>query len=241
MRTSATTRGYVPAGATRTHPQFSTVDWVVDRRRERGKALREEERLQHIAERVQEGGSPTWQRLDALALRLPYAHAVRRVLNALGERLAPVLSTLHAPMMAAIDSGIVVLVGVLIGFNMAVISIVTEWASDLKQGYCSTGWWLNKKFCCWEQMDPAGPGGNSVPKNIAAVAQAAATTSVAASASVNVTATPRSLQALWSRADATAPAMPDTCPEWVEWSTYTVPSWIIFVISAVRVHTPVPR
>lgn len=238
---SATTRGYVPAGATCTHPQFSTVDWVVDRRRERGKALREEERLQHIAERVQEGGSPTWRRLDALALRLPYAHAVRRILNALGERLAPVLSTLHAPMMAAIDSGIVVLVGVLIGFNMAVISIVTEWASDLKQGYCSTGWWLNKKFCCWEQMDPAGPGGNSVPKNIAAVAQAAATTSVAASASVNVTATPRSLQALWSRADGTAPAMPDTCPEWVEWSTYTVPSWIIFVISAVCIHTPAPR
>jgi chloride channel 3/4/5 len=37
-----------------------------------------------------------------------------------------------------------------IGINAAVISIVTEWLSDIKMGYCSDGWWLNQQFCCWE-------------------------------------------------------------------------------------------
>lgn len=30
------------------------------------------------------------------------------------------------------------------------MSIITVWLSDLKLGYCSQGWWLNRKFCCWE-------------------------------------------------------------------------------------------
>ncbi|KAI5120350.1 hypothetical protein M0805_009425 [Coniferiporia weirii] len=45
---------------------------------------------------------------------------------------------------------IVSLAGVCIGINAAIISIVTEWLSDLKMGYCSDGWWLNQQFCCWE-------------------------------------------------------------------------------------------
>ncbi|SRR5258705_12550692 len=34
--------------------------------------------------------------------------------------------------------------------NAAIISILTEWLSDLRQGYCAEGWWLNRDFCCWE-------------------------------------------------------------------------------------------
>ncbi|KAI8391763.1 chloride channel [Radiomyces spectabilis] len=34
--------------------------------------------------------------------------------------------------------------------TIALIAIVTDWLSDIKLGYCSTGWWLNQKFCCWE-------------------------------------------------------------------------------------------
>ena len=50
---------------------------------------------------------------------------------------------------------------------MAVISIATEWASDLKTGYCTAGWWLNRKFCCWEFMEGGGPGGTSpVPSSL---------------------------------------------------------------------------
>ena len=41
-------------------------------------------------------------------------------------------------------------VGLAIGVNAAIISIVTEWLSDLKTGYCYDGWWLNQQFCCWE-------------------------------------------------------------------------------------------
>ncbi|SCV71414.1 BQ2448_3002 [Microbotryum intermedium] len=33
------------------------------------------------------------------------------------------------------------------------MSIITVWLSDLKLGYCSQGWWLNRKFCCWEMSD----------------------------------------------------------------------------------------
>jgi hypothetical protein len=32
----------------------------------------------------------------------------------------------------------------------ALIAIVTDWLSDIKLGYCSSAWWLNQKFCCWE-------------------------------------------------------------------------------------------
>lgn len=42
------------------------------------------------------------------------------------------------------------LIGVCIGVNAAIISIVSEWFSDIKMGYCSDGWWLNQQFCCWE-------------------------------------------------------------------------------------------
>jgi hypothetical protein len=40
--------------------------------------------------------------------------------------------------------------GACIGVNAALISIITEWLSDLKTGYCYDGWWLNQQFCCWE-------------------------------------------------------------------------------------------
>ncbi|KAH8993320.1 voltage-gated chloride channel [Lactarius hatsudake] len=45
---------------------------------------------------------------------------------------------------------VVSIVGAGIGMNAAVISIITEWLSDMKMGYCSDGWWLNQQFCCWE-------------------------------------------------------------------------------------------
>lgn len=44
-------------------------------------------------------------------------------------------------------------IGAVIGLNAAVMSIVTVWLSDLKLGYCTQGWWLNRKFCCWEMEE----------------------------------------------------------------------------------------
>ncbi|RKP37067.1 chloride channel [Dimargaris cristalligena] len=51
---------------------------------------------------------------------------------------------------------VVLLVGLLVGINAALISIAAEWLSDLKLGHCSTGWWLNEKFCCWENWNTHG-------------------------------------------------------------------------------------
>lgn len=48
---------------------------------------------------------------------------------------------------------VVTLVGIGIGINAALISIVTAWLSDMKLGYCTTGWWLSQKFCCMEISD----------------------------------------------------------------------------------------
>ncbi|KAA1471841.1 voltage-gated chloride channel [Dentipellis sp. KUC8613] len=51
---------------------------------------------------------------------------------------------------------VVSIVGACIGVNAAIISIVTEWLSDIKMGYCSDGWWINQQFCCWEVEDTEG-------------------------------------------------------------------------------------
>ncbi|KAJ2001549.1 glycerol ethanol, ferric requiring protein [Coemansia thaxteri] len=54
---------------------------------------------------------------------------------------------------AAVSVLVVVAAGALIGINTAVISIATEWLSDAKLGVCGGGWWLNRKFCCWQQQE----------------------------------------------------------------------------------------
>ncbi|KAI9728028.1 MAG: glycerol ethanol, ferric requiring protein [Cirrosporium novae-zelandiae] len=53
----------------------------------------------------------------------------------------------------AYDAGqawlVVTLVGAAIGLNAAFLSVVTEWLSDMKLGYCTTAFYLNEQFCCW--------------------------------------------------------------------------------------------
>lgn len=44
---------------------------------------------------------------------------------------------------------VVTLVGAAIGLNAGFLNIVTEWLSDIKLGYCTTGFYLNESFCCW--------------------------------------------------------------------------------------------
>ncbi|RMZ92470.1 hypothetical protein DV736_g278, partial [Chaetothyriales sp. CBS 134916] len=43
---------------------------------------------------------------------------------------------------------VVTLVGVGIGSIAGALNIITEWVSDIKLGYCTTAWYLNKDFCC---------------------------------------------------------------------------------------------
>ncbi|KAJ2597001.1 glycerol ethanol, ferric requiring protein [Coemansia sp. RSA 1721] len=59
----------------------------------------------------------------------------------------------HAAYESMVSWIVLLLVGILIGVNTAFISIVTEWLSGLKLGICSNGWWLNQKFCCWEESE----------------------------------------------------------------------------------------
>ncbi|EDN92530.1 hypothetical protein SS1G_08393 [Sclerotinia sclerotiorum 1980 UF-70] len=44
---------------------------------------------------------------------------------------------------------VVTLIGAAIGVNAAFLNIITEWLSDIKLGYCKTGFYLNESFCCW--------------------------------------------------------------------------------------------
>jgi hypothetical protein len=48
------------------------------------------------------------------------------------------------------DPSSICLPGVGIGISAALISVITVWLSDMKMGYCTTGWWLSQKFCCLE-------------------------------------------------------------------------------------------
>lgn len=54
---------------------------------------------------------------------------------------------------AAMRSMLTLGVGVGIGISAALISIITVWLSDMKLGYCTTGWWLSRKYCCLEVSD----------------------------------------------------------------------------------------
>jgi chloride channel 3/4/5 len=44
---------------------------------------------------------------------------------------------------------VVTIIGAAIGLNAAFLNIVTEWLADIKTGHCTTGFYLNEKFCCW--------------------------------------------------------------------------------------------
>ncbi|KAI9105517.1 chloride channel [Phlyctochytrium arcticum] len=44
---------------------------------------------------------------------------------------------------------VVFIIGAVTGYLAAYIDIVSEWATDLKEGYCLEGFYLSRKFCCW--------------------------------------------------------------------------------------------
>ncbi|KAJ7594451.1 Cl-channel protein [Mycena floridula] len=105
----------------RRYEDFSTIDWIEDSILERNRRVKKDRTLFSSA-------------------RGPHGEIT--------------ISWLWTQLRKAADAGqtwfVVSLVGVCIGLNAAIISIVTEWLSDIKMGYCSDGWWLNQQFCCWE-------------------------------------------------------------------------------------------
>ncbi|KAI9067301.1 Cl-channel protein [Trametes sanguinea] len=103
------------------YEDFTTIDWIQDSIIERNRRLRA-------------------ARNQSIPYRGPRGEVT----------LAWLWSRLQTVAYAGQSWFVVTLVGIGIGFNAAIISIVTEWLSDIKMGYCSDGWWLNQQFCCWE-------------------------------------------------------------------------------------------
>ncbi|KAJ7646805.1 Cl-channel protein [Roridomyces roridus] len=114
----------------RRYKDFSTIDWIQDSILERNRQIRDS-RARYASMHRGPGGKVT-------------------------------ASWVWTQCRRAFDAGqtwfVVSLVGVCIGLNAAIISIVTEWLSDIKMGYCYDGWWLNQQFCCWE-IDEEGIDG----------------------------------------------------------------------------------
>ncbi|KAJ3165799.1 hypothetical protein HK101_000169 [Irineochytrium annulatum] len=50
---------------------------------------------------------------------------------------------------------LVFFVGVITGCVAGYIDIGSVWLSDIKEGYCSAGFYLNRKFCCWHRPENA--------------------------------------------------------------------------------------
>ncbi len=268
----------------RRYESFSTVDWVVDSTRERNRIARERNAASaHFSNAHLANGSradAAWGHVGFGRAGIPPRWWSR---GPWGRRAWLVWGIVKSALAAFTDSGVIVLVGILIGLNMGVISLATEWASDLKQGYCSSGWWLNQKFCCWEMMDPAGPGGAPLPAAAKALATATVTVTAPAASSdptgsttLLSTATPAAARAtaraiaheaynltlgavrdheLWSRAaqdifhdglgaglglmaraeGAPSPGAGDlseTCTDWVPWSRWAFPAWIVYMLFA---------
>ncbi|PWY98243.1 hypothetical protein BCV70DRAFT_193663 [Testicularia cyperi] len=194
----------------RRYESFSTVDWVVDSTRERNRMARERQAASahfgssssssssaHLANGLGTNrAEAAWGRFGFGRAGVPPRWWSR---GPWGRRAWIVWGIVKSALSAFTDSGVIVLVGILIGLNMGVISLATEWASDLKQGYCSSGWWLNQKFCCWEMMDQAGPGGAPLP----AMAKAAATVTVTVGAGMEPTPTAPLVDALAASAAET--------------------------------------
>ncbi|KAJ3322054.1 hypothetical protein HDV06_003655 [Boothiomyces sp. JEL0866] len=49
------------------------------------------------------------------------------------------------------ESFIIILVGSITGLFAGFIDITEGWLSNMREGYCTEGFYLNKKFCCWLQ------------------------------------------------------------------------------------------
>ncbi|THH31347.1 hypothetical protein EUX98_g2859 [Antrodiella citrinella] len=100
---------------------FTTIDWIQDSIIERNRRIRKARQLQSRHHGYQTKLSLSWWWLQ-----------IQRIGSA-GQGWF-----------------VISLIGMCIGVNAALISIITEWLSDIKMGYCYDAWWLNQQFCCWE-------------------------------------------------------------------------------------------
>ncbi|EJD52833.1 hypothetical protein AURDEDRAFT_111372 [Auricularia subglabra TFB-10046 SS5] len=108
----------------RKYEDFTTIDWIKDSLIERNRRARE-------------------ARTNHALLRAQHGRLTSRGLAVLAKRF----------LVAGQGWLVIVLVGVCIGVNAALISILTEWLADLRTGFCREGWWLNVESCCTQVSD----------------------------------------------------------------------------------------
>ena len=123
----------------RRYEDFTTIDWIQDSILERNRRIRHANKVYAVSHRGPHG---------EITLRWLWSQ-FRKVVDA-GQTWF-VVSLVGEPIQVSFLSSLInSCAGVCIGLNAGLISIVTEWLSDIKMGYCSDGWWLNQQFCCWE-------------------------------------------------------------------------------------------
>lgn len=91
--------------------QFTTVDWVVDERRERVKLARQEEQMRRIADNVQLQSSYAWRGAASFAERLPFGERISMLLLVLSRWISGWTGALKTPLLTTAESALVVLVG----------------------------------------------------------------------------------------------------------------------------------
>ncbi|EGV65879.1 voltage-gated chloride channel [Yamadazyma tenuis ATCC 10573] len=70
----------------------------------------------------------------------------------LKNRNARVLTSLGMRLLSFAQNWLVLgAMGMMIGLVAAYLSVVTAWLASARTGYCSSGLYLNKSFCCWGQ------------------------------------------------------------------------------------------
>lgn len=127
----------------RLYEDFTTIDWIQDSILERNR------RIRHANSVYASSRGPSGE------INLPWLWAQFRKVVEAGQTwfvVSLVGEHMDMPLLPNVLISCIMFpnAGICIGLNAAIISIMTEWLSDIKMGYCSDGWWLNQQFCCWE-------------------------------------------------------------------------------------------
>lgn len=117
-------------------------DFALDRRRQK--------RLKRTSARL-----PSWISPGSLLYKRFSGHLADPIVYG---RLKWVFGKLNTYWEAGQGWILITVIGILIGLTSSWIEVASSWLSDIKQGVCRlpgpdgsiTGWYLNRRFCCWE-------------------------------------------------------------------------------------------
>ncbi|VEU22581.1 DEKNAAC103374 [Brettanomyces naardenensis] len=145
---------------TKRFKEFRTVDWVREAYEENREYYRELLRSKQGSSEEEEGmyrdsedQTTIEERSESeLGTASSSSSSNSRVLRSLGNlnRIQMIKSRLWITFQEWLA---LTLIGTIIGSIAGSLNIVSEWLGDLKAGYCSNGFYLNKDFCCWGEAE----------------------------------------------------------------------------------------